>query len=152
MKIKYKDKIIEITLPWAVRLTMLVANIAVVLGIIFAAVQYSYSKENNRRLFAIDAVNRFYNNEFLKSTAILNTPNIDLTSVEYIDASNCIFNTYYLIAIVYNKEIADNEIIGKAIKFELNRYVKTDSFKKKANKDVCNEILIMSNSITFNKY
>ena len=133
---------------------MLAANIAVALGIGFAVMEYTQSKENNKRLFAIDAVNRFYNNEFLKSTAIFNTPKNDTSSVEslikYIDASNCIFNTYYLIAIVYNKKMADNEIISKAIKFELEIYVNTESFKNQPNKDVCNEILDMYKSIKLN--
>jgi hypothetical protein len=151
MRIIFKGKSYEINLPWAVRLSTLTANIAMILGIVFAIFQYLQTKENNKRLFAIDAVNRFYNSEFLKSTAFINTPdNADTTSIQYIDASNCIFNTYYLIAIIYNGKMAENEIISKAIKFELDIYVKSRSFKKKSNTYVCKEILAMDESIKLN--
>ncbi|MCK9236244.1 MAG: hypothetical protein M0P09_08035, partial [Acholeplasmataceae bacterium] len=126
------------------------ANIAVILGIGFAASQYSAIKENNYRIFAIDALNRFYNKEFYQSTAIVHTKEFDRNSIEYIDASNYLFNTYYLIAVVYENKIADNELISNGIKYELKRYVCTESFKNQPNKDVSALIKSMNSSINKN--
>lgn len=147
MQIKIGNRVIQITLPWAVRLTIIMANIAVVIGIIFAIFQYNLIKKNNDRLFAIDALNRFYNMEFYRSTSIIHTEEYDKNSLAYIDASNYLFNTYFLIAVVYENEIADNDLIGSAIKYELERYVDTKSFENQPNKDVCKLIESMESSI-----
>lgn len=152
MQIKFGNREIKITLPWAVRLTIVMANIAVIIGIIFAICQYNLIKNNNDRIFAIDALNRFYNMEFYRSTSIIHTVEYDTNSIAYIDASNYLFNTYFLIAVVYENEIADNNLIGSAIKYELERYLDTKSFENQPNKDVCKLIESMESSINSKKH
>ena len=141
-----RKRSIAITLPLMVRITLIAANIFVIFGIFFAALEYREIKDNNKRLLAIDAVNRFYNTDFFKSTAVYHSET-DKSSNKYIDASNNLFSTYYYIAIVYEKNIADNEIISEAIKYELQRYVKDTSFLNREHKAIRDKILEMNKSI-----
>lgn len=109
-------------------------------------VQIERNEKSEKTKNAIEAVNKLYNPEFLKSTALIKT-NFKKNSIEFIDASNYILNTYYIVSIVYNNGIADNFIIGKALKNELNIYVdsilnigETDSLTLKSIIDMKNDI------------
>lgn len=128
-------------LKFLVKITLVCANVAIFLGIGFGIFQYLQTERINddqvnrantfeKRKYSIEAINKFYNSDFLKSVAIIKSNNYDPKSKEYINASNLVFNTYYIISIIYLNEIADNKIIGKAIKNELELYTKSKDFNE----------------------
>jgi len=145
MIIKYGNKKVVITLPWTARITMVLANFAIVSSVFYAAWQYETAKKHNKLLFTIDTINRFYNKDFFKSTSLIHTLHYqsDTNTEEFIDAANYVFNNYYLISIVFHENIANNDIIEKAVKNELEIYLKSNSFKRQKNKYVRSEIIRM---------
>jgi len=145
---KNRNSVLHLSL--LVRITLVFANIAIFLGIVVAIFNYYQMKHMEERKNAIDAVNRFYNSDFLKSTAIIKS-NIDHDSNEYIGANNLVFNTYYIISIIYQNNIADNEIIQKAIKNELEDFTKTEEFNKEPEGVEKQSILLMLSNINLKK-
>jgi len=124
-----------------VKRTLVMANVAIFLGIIFAVVQYFQAEgisndqketaENlEKRKNAIEVVNKVYNSEFINSYAKLKG-NKTLNNIEMTNASNLVFNTYYAVAIVYNNDIADNKIIRESIMQGILEYVDFPVYKNK---------------------
>lgn len=144
-------------LEFLAKVTLIIANIAMVAGIWIALAQYKNAKESNesqiksaelyeKRKNAIDAVNKVYNSEFINNLAKLKG-NRNLKNNEMINAFNLVFNTYSAIAIVYNNNIADNQIIKKSIEQEVVKFVDIPFFKNSLTDQEKNEIIIMVNSI-----
>lgn len=125
----------------------LIANIAIIGGLIYSYMQYNQIESNNKIQNSIDAVNRVNNIKFIESLTLLVTIDTDTTANEYIDAKNYVLSTYYVVAIIYNSNIANNEIIGKALKFDLDNYIESNTFQSVKNNEVRNAIKEMSNNI-----
>lgn len=151
-----KNIVISPFLELLAKITLIIANIAMVLGIFIALVQYMNAKEFNenqiksaelyeKRKNAIDAVNKVYNSEFINNLAKLKG-NKNLKNNEITNAFNLVFNTYSVIAIVYNNNIADNQIIKKSIEKEVVEFVNLPFFKNSLTEQEKNEIIMMVNS------
>lgn len=123
-----------------VKRTSVVANLAIVAGIIIGICQYREFKNNNKEQFnsadrfekrknAIEAINKIYNSEFINSLAMLKG-NPDLRNNDMTRALNLVFNTYSVIAIVYNNNIADNKIIKESIEQEVGTFVGLNFYKE----------------------
>jgi hypothetical protein len=125
----------------------MIANIAIIGGLIYSYKQYNQIESNNKIQNSIDAVNRVNNIKFIESLTLLVTIDTDTTANEYIDAKNYVLSTYYVVAIIYNSNIANNEIIGKALKFDLDNYVESNTFQSVKNNEVRSAIKEMSNNI-----
>lgn len=156
-----KKIVISASLELWVKITLIMANIAIVSGIVIALLQYTeatnFNKEQiksaelfEKRKNAIEAVNKVYNNDFIYSLAILKG-NKTLKGNDMIKALNLVFNTYYVIAIVYNNNIADNQIIKKSIKQEVVEFVDSPIFMNSSISEAKNEIKKMVISINNNK-
>ena len=146
-------------LEYLAKITLISANIAMIIGIWIALAQYKNAKQFNesqiktselyeKRKNAIDAVNKVYNSEFLNNLAKLKG-NKNLNNNEMINAFNLVLNTYSAIAIVYNNNIADNQIIQKSIEQEVVKFVDLNFFKDSLTDQEKSEIMLMVNS--FNK-
>lgn len=138
VKINKRDILYKKTTIWAnIVICIQLLGLAIALGMYIAfsnnnKEQTQRNERNEKTKNAIEAVNRVYNIDFLRSTSLVKTKHIKDT-IKFIDATNHILNTYYVISIVYNSGIADNMIIGCAIKNELSIYV--DSILKKDETD-----------------
>ena len=102
------------------RVISILANIAVISGIIFAAIQITQSNKSEKRRIAIEAVSPTRSNDFLKAYARLKTAiSIDSIDVEdqtsLIDDLNYVMNVYDNIAIMYISDLADRCIIKNAV-------------------------------------
>lgn len=143
-----------------VNITLIFANLAIFIGIFLAISSYFLDRDNytQQREFAIrvdkvnnamNAINRFYNPDFIKSCATIRTPELK-DSTEYRDAENNVFNSYYVISLIYKSGIADSLIIGNAIVSELGYYINHEPF---INIEECKEkteIIEMYSSIVAN--
>lgn len=121
------------------KIVSLCANIAVIFGIIIALTQYLQTEKFNKeqkidnqitekKRYAVEALDEVYNQDFLNGYSIL----IDIDSIaniSQINAFNLVFNSYYKIAIVYNKEICDTSIINNSIKTSLTEFTKSSVFQ-----------------------
>ena len=129
-----------------VNTTLIVANLAIFFGIVYAKLNYDHSKEVSAKQFAnaelyekrknaIEAINKIYNSDFLDGFAKLKqTKNIDKKEIS--NAFNLVFNTYYFISVIYKSDIADNEIIKESIKRGLASFVTYDIYKYNKNENV----------------
>lgn len=155
-----KEIVISPSLELLVKITLIMANIAIVAGIIIALLQYNEATKFNesqiksaelfeKRKNGIEAVNKVYNNEFISSLAKLKG-NKNLKNNEMINAWNLVFNTYFSIATVYNNNIADKEIIKRSIKQEIIEFVDLPAFKDSLKNYAENEIIKMVNNINSN--
>lgn len=122
------------------KITSLIANLTIIIGIIFAGIQLWQTKDINRKQVAIEAVSKTKTDDFLKAYARLKTiykiDNINMQMViqrvyndDYIqskilmiDDINYIMNTYNNIAILYLNEIADKDIIKSSIYSEMREF------------------------------
>jgi len=159
-----KEIRISASLELWVKITLIMANCAIFLGIGFAVIQYlhavsqfsqaeRFNTEQRERAItfektknAIDAVNKVYNSEFINSLAKLKGTNT-LKNNEVINALNLVFNTYSEIAIVYNNNIADNKIITGSIKKEVVKFVNLPIFINSYTDEEKSEINKMVNNI-----
>lgn len=97
----------------------LLANVVVVLGIIFALVQYIQSNRAEKRRLAIEAVSQTRSNDFLKAYSNLKAAYRDgriegePTSIK--DDINYVMNVYDHIALLYINDLADRCIIRNSI-------------------------------------
>lgn len=73
------------------------------------------AKENELSKNAIEAINKIYNIEFLTSFAKLDKKS-DLTIEETRKAFIIVLNNYYIVSVVYNSGIANNNLIEESIK------------------------------------
>jgi hypothetical protein len=96
----------------------ILANIAVISGIIFAFAQIMQSNNFEKRRISIEAVSQTRSNDFLKAytrliTAYRSKKVEDQTSL--IDDLNYVMNVYDTIAILYISELADKCIIKDTV-------------------------------------
>ncbi|GEM_PF-3578649 len=145
--------------------TQIAANIFICLQIILVGIAFcSYldSKDSNKKQIdiatnsectknAIEAINRIFNNEFLNSFAKLHK-NSSLIDEETRNAFNIVLNQYYIVAVIYKSEMADNNLIEESIRDGIktftgyNLYLSIDTvnefkalyFEKKAIEDMKN--------------
>lgn len=144
MKLIYGNKVIQIDFDWTSKIIVLIANVAIIASVVYAIIQYEANKDHSKISFTLETINKFYNKEFYQSTALITSKEADTATVEYIDASNLVFNSYYLISILYFENIGDNEIITRAIKNDLKIYIESKSFKWQMNQQVKDEIIKMN--------
>ena len=165
MKINLKDLIISPSLEFMVKITLILGNSAIFLGIGFATIQYFHSvnqynqteRFNNAQIVfektknTFEVINKVNDSEFLNSLAKIKKTK-SLNNNDIINSLNLVFNTYSLIAIVYNNNIADNKIIARSIKQELISFVKLPLFIKTYTDEDKSEIIQMVNNITNGVY
>lgn len=102
----------------------------------------------DKNKYAVEAVKNIYNEAFLKNyLTFFDDPT---TSEEKRQPFFVLLNTYYLTAIIYNSNIANNEIIEKAVEqgiqsFQGSKYYKSISKKEDFSK-IINEIDSMTNT------
>lgn len=123
------------------KLISILANIAVICGIIFVLIQITQANEFEKRRIAIDAVSKTRSNDFLKAFARFKTA---CSSQEvkdhtiFIDDLNFIINVYDNIAILYINDLADRAIIKANIYLaakELSSILNTLTYPKVNNKN-----------------
>lgn len=118
----------------------LFANIAIIAGLSYSFIQYKQIESNNKVQNSINVLNRVNNPDFIKSMTILFSEGESTNSDKYTDAKNYVLYTYYVIAIIYNSDIANNEIIGSTIKYDLEKYRKTSAYINFKNTEAKNTI------------
>lgn len=98
-------------------ITTIIANLAVLIGIIFALIQIVQSKHIERTRIAIEAVNKVRSNDFLKAYKRLKIAYSKNTEEDpaIIDDLNYVMNIYDNIAVLYIFNIADRNIIKNSI-------------------------------------
>ncbi|MFA5432550.1 MAG: hypothetical protein WC319_06710 [Candidatus Paceibacterota bacterium] len=125
-----------------VKRTQILANIFVcmqIILIIIALIQYNEAKKFNKHQIerdqkneliasanelsknAIEAINKIYNKEFLSSFSKLDR-NSTLTDERTRDAFIFVLNNYYIVAVVYNSGIANNDLIEESIKIGILQF------------------------------
>ena len=87
---------------WAA-VVALAANVTVVLGVFFAIAQIRAATKAEKIRVSIEAVNGARGTEFLKAAARLREANVDDV--------NLVFNTYEVIATLYESKLADRCLI-----------------------------------------
>lgn len=125
----------------------LFANLAIIAGLSYSLIQYKHIKSNDKVQNSINVLNRVNNPDFIESMTILFSEGESINSDKYTDAKNYVLCTYYVIAIIYNSDIANNEIIGSAIKYDLEKYLGTSAYENFKNPEAKNTIENMRNSI-----
>lgn len=125
----------------------LLANLAIIAGLTYSYIQYRQVESNNKVQNSINVLNRVNNPDFIKSMTILFSEGEITNSEKYTDAKNYVLSTYYVIAIIYNSDIANNAIIGSAIKYDLTKYRETSAYKNFKNIEAKNTIDNMFKSI-----
>jgi hypothetical protein len=128
----------------------LVANLAIIIGLSYSFIEYKEIESNNKVQNSINVLNRINDSKFIVSLTVLFAEGEDTNSDKYTDAKNYVLVTYYVIAVIYNSDIANNEIIGSAIKHDLKQYLESEAFEKVKNKEAKNKIENMFNSININ--
>ncbi len=129
-----------------------------VLGIYIALNQYYINKDFNeaqiksselyeKRKNSTEILNKVFNSEFINSFAILKGSNGLIDNNEKKKAKNLVFITYHAIAIVYNNNIADNQIIKKSIRNEILEFVNFTFFTNMPDSTAKSEIIKMANDI-----
>lgn len=73
------------------------------------------AKENELSKNAIEAINRIYNTEFLNNFAKLDKKST-LINEETRNAFLIVLNNYYIVSVIYNSGIANNNLIEESIK------------------------------------
>lgn len=110
------------------------ANIAVFIGIGFSVYQYTkttnFNKNNEKRKNAIAAIDKIYNDDFLvKYDEIVNDRLEDDQQIG--KAFDLVFNTYYIVSVMYNDGIADKSIITKTIEKGIILFTSKTIYKDK---------------------
>jgi len=107
------------------KFTSPIANILVLIGISFSVYQFTkttnFNEQIEKRKNAIAAIDKIYSDDFLdKYDEIINNR---LENEDQIDkAFDLVFNTYYIISVMYNDGIVDKSIIIKAIGKSILRF------------------------------
>lgn len=115
-----------VEMPWfrrAEKLITLSANIAVLLGVIFALDAITRSNESERRRTAIEAISQTRSPEFLRAYARLKTAaqsgqTTDMAST--VDDVNYVVNVYDNIAVLTINALADVCIVKKSLSSSLD--------------------------------
>jgi len=101
------------------------ANIFTFIGVLVAVIYYLYTTDFNReqekRKNAIEAIGKIYSNDFINKYSTI----IALKRLEFndqIEAFNLVFNSYYVVSVIYNNNIGDKEIITKAIEHGIKEF------------------------------
>lgn len=131
------------------KLISILANVAVICGIIFALVQITQANKSEKRRISIDAVSQTRSNDFLKAYARLKTAYTsqevkDHTSL--IDDLNFVINVYDNIAILYINDLADKSIIKANIyptAKELSSILDAMSYPKEYKKNIETLLVLM---------
>jgi len=119
----------------AEKIFSIISSFCIIGGIIIALIQYNLSASSEKRERAIETINRTYNSEFLKSlTNLKGCEKIDNDGLN--NDMNLVFNTYYIISIIYNNNIADNTIINKAIMSGVIDFIGLDVYRDKKGWDL----------------
>ncbi|MBA4320678.1 MAG: hypothetical protein C0412_19975 [Flavobacterium sp.] len=106
--------------------------------------QIERAEKYERRKNAIEAVNKVFNSEFINNLSKLDEKS-SLNKNETVNALNLVFNTYSIIAIVYNNEIADNKIIQEAVQKEVVKFIALPIFRDSFSDEAKKEIIDMVN-------
>lgn len=129
----------------------LFADLAIIAGLSYSFIQYKHIESNDKVQNSINVLNRVNNPDFIESMTILFSEGESINSDKYIDAKNYVLYTYYVIAIIYNSDIANNEIVGSAIKYDLEHYLRTDAYKNIKNIEAKETIQNLSDNIKLKK-
>jgi hypothetical protein len=117
-------------LPCIKNYIKIIADLTVILGmigIIFGALTYYQYKDSEKKKYAIEAINKVYNRDFLNC---YNKLNLTDSTIENMNEEKIfVINTYYVIAVIYNNGIADKNIIKYAIKYGVDTVSKALFYK-----------------------
>lgn len=90
------------------------ANVVVIVGIIFAFVQFQHVKQSEKTQNAINAISQLRSSDFLKAYTRLKTASASkqtLDSTAVIDDLNFVMNVYDNVALLYVNDLADRCVI-----------------------------------------
>ncbi|HXI24615.1 MAG TPA: hypothetical protein VNG71_12190 [Pyrinomonadaceae bacterium] len=131
------------------------ANVVVMVGIIFAYVQFRHIEHSERVQNAINAVNQVRSSDFLKAYTRLKTASASgktLDSTAVVDDLNFVMNIYDNVALLYVNDLADRCVIKNGtyaatkevsaicdlLSYPREYRVNFDRFVAMMNTEVCN--------------
>ena len=145
-KLERRSKKFQIAANIATILAMIVA----VFGIYFSVNQYieinafnktqmRTSETREKRKNAIEAIDKIYNREFLDKLAAIYDDRLE--DDERFKAFNLVFNTYYIVSVIFNDTIGDRSIIAKSIEYGIKEFTKSNMYINNIHtmKDLCKD-------------
>ncbi len=128
----------------------IIKDIVLAASIIIVYWQYKQADKHEKTKNTFELVSKVYNNEFLMSYKKIKYCDT-INNAELNDARNLVLNTYNFIAIMYNDNKVDQELIAKLIGDGVEDFMELDFNKNDSTNHSVKEINKMIQTIKKNK-